>query len=523
MLLTSGDDAEAMLRTSEALEPKLLALREAGAIGGFDAVHRYVPSEATQKARQAALPGAERLKADLAQTALKNGLDPDLFSPFLDAVETSKNLPPITPQDDPSIFQGTPLWPKLVNLMVEHDDRWFGFIPLSAVQDLDALETVASGVDQVEFMDLKEVSASSITSFRDAALIRLIIGLVVIMILLYLVRRDAMVTARILFAMISAVIGERFADKVIEDDACDFGRVWQDVIDSGSPIRLPATCAIRTRSGKVREIAGHVSRAPTNGVTAVILAGWDVTNEKALAARLRRSENLASVGTLAAGLAHEIRNPLNGAQLHLTFLARALDKAELNGDLREAVTVVKSEISRLSGLVNEFLDFARPSKLTRAETSLRDVVERALRVVPESGVVVSADLPGSDVVAEIDADRIEQVLINLLFNAREAAAGAGGRVMLRLYREPRDAIIEVRDNGNGIAPNEPVFDAFYSTKSAGTGLGLAIAHRIVDEHGGRLSYESVPGDTVFRMALPLTDPERVPSTKPQGAIEHEQQ
>jgi len=107
--------------------------------------------------------------------------------------------------DDPSIFQGTPLWPKIVNLVTEHDDRWFGFIPLSAVQDLAALEAVADEFDQVAFMDLKTVSADSITSFRDAALVRLFIGLVVIMTLLYAVRRDVMVTARILFAMISAL------------------------------------------------------------------------------------------------------------------------------------------------------------------------------------------------------------------------------------------------------------------------------------------------------------------------------
>ncbi len=205
LFLTSGDDAEAVLQASEALEPKLTALRETGAIGGFDAIHRYIPSEAAQKARQTALPETGRLETDLRQAADAVGLDAGLFSPFLEAVEASRTLPLITPMDDPSIFQGTPLWPKIVNLVTEHDDRWFGFIPLSAVQDLAALEAVADEFDQVAFMDLKTVSADSITSFRDAALVRLFIGLVVIMTLLYAVRRDVMVTARILFAMISAL------------------------------------------------------------------------------------------------------------------------------------------------------------------------------------------------------------------------------------------------------------------------------------------------------------------------------
>lgn len=220
LFLVSGDDAEAMLRASEALEPKLVALKEAGDIGGFDAVHRYIPSRQTQSGRQSSLPDAQRLEANLAEAAETAGLDPELFAPFLAAIETSKSLPLITPEDDPSIFRGTPLWPKLVNLMVEHDGRWFGFIPLSAVQDLAALETAAEEFDQVDFMDLKTVSADSITSFRNAALLRLLVGMLVIMALLFLVRRDVMVTLRILFAMISALamtagammlLGEKFS------------------------------------------------------------------------------------------------------------------------------------------------------------------------------------------------------------------------------------------------------------------------------------------------------------------------
>ena len=265
LFLTSGDDAEGMLRTSEALEPKLLALKEAGAIGGFDAVHRYIPSQATQSGRQAALPEAGRLRTDLASAAEKNGLDPALFSPFLEAIETSRTLRPIAPEDDPSIFQGTPLWPKLVNLMAEHEGRWYGFVPLSAVQDLDGLQAAADEFDHVEFMDLKTVSADSITSFRNAALIRLLAGMVVIMLLLYLVRRDVMMTARILFAMISALaltagvmllLGEKFslfhilASLVVIGVGLDYGLFfsWKaDVLeDRRRALHGIAICAIST-------------------------------------------------------------------------------------------------------------------------------------------------------------------------------------------------------------------------------------------------------------------------------------
>ncbi|MEM8951157.1 MAG: MMPL family transporter, partial [Pseudomonadota bacterium] len=220
LFLTSGDDSEDMLRVSEALTPTLADLKETGAIGGFDAIHHYIPSQATQIERRNALPSADRLMADLTLAAEKAGLDTALFQPFLASVEASRELPPITPVDDPSIFQGTPLWPKLVNLVTEQDGRWYGFIPLSAVQDLDGLAAAADEFDQVEFMDLKSVSADSITSFKNAALIRLLAGMVVIMLLLYMVRRDLMMTARILFAMVSALtltagimllLGEKFS------------------------------------------------------------------------------------------------------------------------------------------------------------------------------------------------------------------------------------------------------------------------------------------------------------------------
>ncbi|MEM7044890.1 MAG: MMPL family transporter, partial [Pseudomonadota bacterium] len=196
LFLTSGDDAESMLRASETLQPKLEALKDAGAIGGFDAIHRYVPSQATQTSRQRALPDAQGLEDDLIWAADKADLDPAIFTPFLDAVATSRGLPPITLEDQPSIFHGTPLWPRIVNLTTRRDDRWFGFVPLSAVQDLNALQAVADESDQVSFLDLKTVSADSITSFRNAALMRLVAGLFVIMALLYLVRRDLMETLR---------------------------------------------------------------------------------------------------------------------------------------------------------------------------------------------------------------------------------------------------------------------------------------------------------------------------------------
>ena len=222
----------------------------------------------------------------------------------------------------------------------------------------------------------------------------------------------------------------------------------------------------------------------------------------------RQEERLAAVGTLAAGLAHEIRNPLNGAQLHLAFLARALSGAGSQAEMGEAVQVVSDELRRLATLVSEFLDFARPRPLSIKATMIAPLCERVLQRIDAAakthGIRVTADLPTKDVVVQADPAKLEQVLFNLVQNAVEALASRRtGRVVVRVRRKPRAVTIEVEDDGPGLEmPTAPIFDAFYTTKAAGTGLGLTITHRIVSDHGGGIEVSSKPGATVFRVSLP---------------------
>ncbi len=220
LFLVSGNDAETMLQRSEALEASLAVLKEEGAIGSFDAIHRYLPSQALQLERREALPSEAVLDGDFRGIAEDLELDASLFAPFLAAVDATRTLPPLTLDEGFSIFRDTPLWPKLLNLVAERDGHWFGFVPLSAVKDIKALEATAASNEGVEFVDLKEVSAGSIESFKNQALFRLIGGIVVIAALLLVVRREVLVTARILLAMISALaltaavlllLGEKFS------------------------------------------------------------------------------------------------------------------------------------------------------------------------------------------------------------------------------------------------------------------------------------------------------------------------
>ncbi|MBL8601676.1 MAG: PAS domain S-box protein [Myxococcales bacterium] len=268
-----------------------------------------------------------------------------------------------------------------------------------------------------------------------------------------------------------------------------------------------------TRAGKTRHIAWQLGSLPATIDEEMVLfaIGSDVTEARALAERTRQSERLAAVGTLAAGLAHEIRNPLNGALLHVTYLERALKRSRGNddGDALEAAHVIAAEIQRLSALVRDFLVFARPAPPVFNTTSLRAVVERTLAMVaPDAGraqAAVSLDAPeGDPFTLHCDGAKVEQFVMNLVRNAIDAVAMVGGgKVVVRLRHRPREVLVEVEDAGPGMPnPDAPIFDAFYSTKANGTGLGLAIVHRLVSDHGGQIQFDSAPGKTVFRVTLP---------------------
>ncbi|MEO6600585.1 MAG: protoglobin domain-containing protein [Polyangiaceae bacterium] len=268
------------------------------------------------------------------------------------------------------------------------------------------------------------------------------------------------------------------------------------------------------RSGKLRDVVWNLSFAGEQAGDDIVLfaMGRDITDARAMAERTRQAEKLAAIGTLAAGLAHEIRNPLNGAQLHVSFLERAIKKQASEQDMLEATRVVGDEIKRLANLVTEFLDFARPKPLHRDSVNLGKLCEHATTMLSAQAekvhVTLTCDLPSSELTIEADQAKLLQVLLNLLGNAIDAAGTKGGSVKLRVRRAPRSALIDVEDDGPGLSSADaPIFDAFFSTKEGGTGLGLAITHRIVTDHGGTIDVESVPGKTEFRVALPLDNVE----------------
>jgi signal transduction histidine kinase len=230
------------------------------------------------------------------------------------------------------------------------------------------------------------------------------------------------------------------------------------------------------------------------------------TNLVAAQAEVRRSERLAALGQLTAGLAHELRNPLGTIKNSAEMLARRLPAEDEIA--RELSGYISSEVDRTNDLVERFLDFARPFRLRIAPAELADVIDRAIASVEVTaaarGVTLlrndSPDLPA----IPIDAQWVERLLTNLLSNAIEACP-PGATVALGARPTEGGVELTVTDNGLGISPENlaTIFNPFFTTKAEGTGLGLAIVSKIVDEHHGRILVESQPGAGAnFRVWLP---------------------
>jgi PAS domain S-box-containing protein len=257
---------------------------------------------------------------------------------------------------------------------------------------------------------------------------------------------------------------------------------------------------------ETRRVRWHFTTLPGGATPALCAIGIDVTNEYELSVRTRRAERLAALGTMAAGLAHEIRNPLNSAHLQLNVARRRLARGkQAEGDHAiKAVELAEAEMKRLATLVQDFLQFARPQPLRLVYLDLRSAAEGMLSfLTPEAkaaGVTLKlADGPCVDI--DVDDEKIKQVLLNLLRNAIEAT-GRGGRVTIRVSGQSERALLTVEDNGPGWPAETPIFEPFFTTKDQGTGLGLAIVHRIVMDHGGSVDADSRPGKTTFSIHLP---------------------
>jgi PAS domain S-box-containing protein len=277
-----------------------------------------------------------------------------------------------------------------------------------------------------------------------------------------------------------------------------------------------------TGSARTYRITKIPMRLGDSAVTHVITIGEDVTEWREGQHRYAQAEKLAAIGTLAAGVMHEINNPLatiaacgDGLGYRLEDLQK--QGADVNKDLFDYIEIIENEVVRCKQIVDQLLDFSRPKQLAKSRVDLNDVVEKTLFLMKHHGgfkklaLVKDLDL-ALPVVPLGNAEQLVQVLMALMINATDANDGQGTiTVRTRTGPTPTDgAIVEVSDTGHGIARSElsKIFEPFYTTKAPGrgTGLGLAICYGIVQDHRGRIEVDSAVGKgSTFRVLLPTLE------------------
>lgn len=242
----------------------------------------------------------------------------------------------------------------------------------------------------------------------------------------------------------------------------------------------------------------------------------DVTREREHQASTVESEKLEALTLLAAGVAHEIGNPLNSLNIHLQLMQRELkhvDKDEREG-LSELLDVATQEVARLDQIIHQFLRAVRPTQPQMEPADIRSLIGESLQVlrqeVNDRGIWVEEECADDLPDVQIDRAQMKQAVFNVVKNAMEAMT-KGGVLKISTYLSGRFVAVAFKDTGQGIAPEElgSIFEAYQTSKSEGTGLGLMIVQRIIREHGGQIEVDSRPGEgTTFILYLPTGEAQR---------------
>jgi signal transduction histidine kinase len=242
---------------------------------------------------------------------------------------------------------------------------------------------------------------------------------------------------------------------------------------------------------------------------AIMVRHYQLDSDEKLIARERRTQadRMTAMQTMTAGLAHEVRNPLNAAKLQLELLDRRLRRQIDDARLLEPSTLAQKEIARLTALLNDFLAFARPPELDARATDVVEIVRHVCdleRVTAEArGATLELRGGTAPILARVDAPKIQQIVLNLVRNAVEAV-GPGGQITASVEATHDELTVTVADTGPGIseAARVRIYEPFFSTKETGTGLGMSIVHSLVALHGGTIDLDTGPRGTTFRVRIP---------------------
>jgi signal transduction histidine kinase len=227
---------------------------------------------------------------------------------------------------------------------------------------------------------------------------------------------------------------------------------------------------------------------------AVLLNVMDVTRLKELESFLRIQDKMSSLGRVAAGIAHEIRNPLSGINIYLNTLEKMYEKEYDSEKLKKILQQILSASNKIESVIRRVMDFSKPSEPKLVLTDINKPIEEALNLssvtLRKRGIRLEKALAEDLEPCRADPNLIEQVVLNLITNAAEAMKGrdSGRRIRVTSSMEGAHILVSVSDSGPGVplAERDKVFDPFYTTKNGSTGIGLSLSHRIIEDHGGSL-------------------------------------
>jgi len=337
----------------------------------------------------------------------------------------------------------------------------------------------------------------------------------------------------------TAVVLDNIADAVVATDSAGvitvfntaaerlLGRTAESAIGQPHTAVIPADSLLLARTHEERKavdyaetdlhaidgdrrviaVSTSIIPSPDGGIDTAISIARDITEQRRIREQLHRRDRLAAMGELAGGIAHEIRNPLNAITIIAQRFHSEFVPTEDIEEYRQLSTTIRSEVRRVNGIITQFLEFARPPKLTLRKNSLTEILRDSVDVIRSQARAKSVRLhlmASEELAIDADREKLQQVFLNLLQNALDALP-KGGEIKCIACRSNDRIMLSIADNGPGI-PEEmqsKIFNLYFTTKTGGTGLGLSIVHQIVSEHGGEISVTSHPGQgTTFRILLP---------------------
>lgn len=294
----------------------------------------------------------------------------------------------------------------------------------------------------------------------------------------------------------------------IGSDHALLGSMCREISSSHHPIRDRDYSITQNGHKKTLRAGCTLLHSRLHEQMGMVIHVRDVTERALIEERLRRMERYMGLGSLAAGLQHEIKNPLSALSLHIQLLCERLDKESYDADVAELLDVLNTEVHRINDVLDGFRNYASVTELGRAPVDVAMLIEKLVRLLrpqaEQQRVKIKVDLP-AEMLQLIHADsvRLEQVFLNLALNGMTAMP-EGGELRFRLRAQGDAVRIDVIDTGNGIPPEiqADVFDPYFTTRNDGTGMGLALCDKIIRQHDGSIDFRSDSQGTEFSVVVP---------------------